>query len=164
MIAYNNYLISSNKRINNTDYLSSIFDDTSLVLPLAALILYFQLSPFYADMSWVDLEGKKIILCNNNKNSYYKDPKGEALFIRKEYFDEYLKGHVLKYFAFTEKFIPETGYADEPSLHFEIQEGKIIKKIYNDADRRWHSIEISPLCAKCPYELNEKWIFNNRRG
>ncbi len=144
------------KEVKNINYLSSIFDDTELVLPPAELISYFHLSPVYADMSWVNEEGKKIILCNNNKSSYYNNPIGGTVFIRKEYFDEYLENHVLKYFAFTEKFIPETGYADETSLHFEIQNGKIIKEVYNNGDRGWRSKETNPLCAKCPYGLHEK--------
>lgn len=149
------------KDVKNINYLSSIFDETALVLPPAELISYFQLSPVYADMSWVDKDGKKIILCNNNKHSYYNDPIGGTVFIRKEYFDEYLKSHVLKYFAFTEKFIPETGYADETSLHFEIQEGKIIKEIFNNGEREWRPIETNPLCANCPYGLNETNSYDN---
>lgn len=149
------------KDVKNINYLSSIFDDTSLVLPPATLISHFQLSPVYADMSWVDKNGKKVILCNNNKNSYYKDPIGGTVFIRKEYLDEYLNGHVLKYFAFTEKFIPETGYADETSLHFEIQEGKIIKEIFNNSERGERLVETNPLCTDCPYGLNEKEPYDN---
>lgn len=144
------------KDVKSINYLSNIFDETALVLPPAELISYFQLCPVYADMSWVDKKGKKVILCNNNRNSYYKDPIGGTVFIRKEYFDEYLKEHVLKYFAFTEKFIPETGYADETSLHFEILEGKIIKEISNNDDKGERAIDTNPVCANCPYGLNDK--------
>ena len=35
----------------------------------------------------------------------------------------------IQYFAFTERFIPETGYAEETSLHFEIVNGQIVKEI-----------------------------------
>lgn len=141
------------KDVKSINYQSDIFDDTSLVLPPAELITYFQLKPVYSDMSWVDLEGEKIILCNNNKNSYYNDPIGATIFIRKDYLDAYLKEHVLKYFAFAEKFIPETGYADETSLHFEIQDGKIIKEIFNDGKGYRRATETNPLCADCPYGL-----------
>lgn len=144
------------KDVKNINYMSDIFDETSLVLPPAELISYFELKPIYADMSWVDKTGKKIILCNNNKNSYYKDPIGGTVFIRKEYLDEYLNNHILKYFAFAERYIPETGYADETSLHFEIQEGKIIKEIFNNNVREWRSKETNSLCNNCPYGLNEK--------
>lgn len=149
------------KDVKNINYLSSIFDNAALVLPPAELISYFQLRPIYADMSWVNNDGKKIILCNNNKNSYYKDPIGGTVFIRKEFLDEYLKSHVLKYFAFTEKYIPETGYADETSLHFEIQDGKIIKEIFNNGAGEEYSIESNPLCADCPYGLYEESPYDN---
>lgn len=149
------------KDVKNINYLSSIFDDAALVLPPAELVSYFQLRPVYADMSWVDSEGKKIILCNNNKNSFYKDPIGGTVFIRKEYFDEYLKNHVLKYFAFTEKYIPETGYADETSLHFEIQKGNIIKEIFNNSVGEQHSVETNQQCINCPYGLYEESPYDN---
>ena len=149
------------KRVKNINYLSDIFDETSLVLPPAELILYFGLSPVYADMSWVDDIGTKVIWCNNSKNSYYTDFIGSTVFIRKEYLDKYLKEHDLKYFAFTEKFIPETGYANETSLHFEIQEGRIIKEIFNNGEREDSVIETNPLCENCPYGLNKKKFCDN---
>lgn len=144
------------KDVKSINYRSDIFDDTSLVLPPAELIKYFQLKPVYADMSWINSVGEKIIICNNNKNSYYKDPIGGTVFIRKDFLDEYLEEHVLKYFAFTERFIPETGYADETSLHFEIEEGKIIKEILNTGGGHHWPAETNPLCSNCPYGLNDE--------
>ena len=141
------------KDVTNINYGSGIFDDTSLVLPPAELISYFRLRPVHADISWVNSDGKKVIICNNNKNSYYTDPIGGTVFIRKDFLDEYLKKHVLKYFAFTERYIPETGYADETSLHFEIQEGKIIKEILNFGGGYRRPTEKNPLCVNCPYGL-----------
>lgn len=76
-----------------------------------------------SDLSWETEDKEKIILCNNNRNSYYRDPIGGTVFIRKDYFDKYAKSHCIKYFAFAERLIPETGYADETSLHFEIKDG-----------------------------------------
>lgn len=70
-----------------------------------------------------------VFIVDNNKNSYYRDPIGGTVFIRKNYFDKFLEGHTVKYFAFTERFIPETGYAEETSLHFEIVNGQIVKEI-----------------------------------
>ena len=149
------------KDVKNINYHSEIFDNTSLVLPPAELICYFQLTPVYANMSWINSAGEVVILCNNNKNSYYTDPIGGTVFIRKDYLDEYRKGHILKYFAFTERFIPETGYADETSLHFEIKNGVIIKEILNNGGGFHRAAEINPLCANCPHGFDQKSSNNN---
>lgn len=148
------------KDVKNINYHSEIFDNTSLVLPPAELIRYFKLKPILADMSWVDNEGEKVILCNNNKNSYYKDPIGGTVFIRKEYLDKYLEVHPLKYFAFTERYIPETGFADETSLHFEIKNGVIIKEILNYDRGGREKEETNPLCLKCPHGFYEDNLYD----
>ena len=92
-----------------------------------------------------------MIICNNNKNSYYRDPIGGTVFIRKDYFDRFLEAHTVKYFAFTERLIPETGYADETSLHFEIINGKIVKEIKNNGGYRRSNSANNPLCSVCPH-------------
>lgn len=97
------------------------------------------------------LDKEKIILCNNNRNSYYRDPIGGTAFIRKDYFDKYAKSHCIKYFAFAERLIPETGYADETSLHFEIKDGQIIKEIRNDGGHGSYNRVSNPLCDNCPH-------------
>lgn len=149
------------KNVKDINYHSEIFDTTSLVLPPAELISYFQLVPVYANMSWVDPLGKVVIYCNNNKNSYYTDPIGGTVFIRKDYLDKYLEEHILKYFAFSERYIPETGYADETSLHFEIQNGNIIKEIMNDGGGFYQVTENNPLCEHCPYEFGRNMTSEN---
>lgn len=149
------------KNVKDINYHSEIFDTTSLVLPPAELISYFQLVPVYANMSWVDSLGIVVIYCNNNKNSYYTDPIGGTVFIRKDYLDKYLEEHILKYFAFSERYIPETGYADETSLHFEIQNGNIIKEIMNDGGGFYQVTENNLLCEHCPYEFGRKMTSEN---
>lgn len=144
------------KDVKSIKHDSDIFDNTSLVLPPAELIHYFQLKPIYADMSWVDSSGETVIVCNNNKNSYYTDPIGSTVFIRKKYLDEYIREHTLKYFAFSERFIPETGYAPETALHFEIQNGLIVKEILNAGRNFYQRTEKNPLCDNCPYDFNKR--------
>ena len=63
-------------------------------------------------MSWRDSNQTKVIVCNNNKASYYRDPIGGTVFIRKDFLDQYVKDHPLKHFAFAERYIKETGFAD----------------------------------------------------
>ena len=103
------------------------------------------------NLSWETQDKEKVIICNNNKNSYYRDPIGGTVFIRKDFLDKFLEEHTVKYFAFTERLIPETGYADETSLHFEIINGKIVKEIKNAGGYGRRNSESNPLCSVCPH-------------
>lgn len=165
---YENYSIKPwlCKNIRSIKYDSGIFDDTNLVLPPAELISFFKLKLDYSDMSWINEEGVKVILCNNNKNSYYTDPIGSTVFIRKDYLEKYLEQHNLKYFAFAEKYIPETGYVDETSLHFEIINGKINKEIMNGGRRYTSKEKVSQECINCTYGFyrNIKEFSDNEFG
>ncbi|MBU9736113.1 NACHT domain-containing protein [Diplocloster agilis] len=142
------WLCKDVKNINNQ---SEVFEGTSLVLPPSEIISFFNLRLNVSDFSWETSDKEKIIICNNNKNSYYRDPIGGTVFIRKDYFDKFLEGHTVKYFAFTERFIPKTGYADETSLHFEIINGKIVKEIKNAGGYGRRNNENNPLCTVCPH-------------
>ena len=112
-----------------------------------------------SDLSWENEDREKIILCNNNRNSYYSDPIGGTVFIRKDYYDKYVKSHRIKYFAFTERFIPETGFANKTSLHFEIVDGCIVKEIRNDDRNDMRNHANNPLCENCPHYNIKKHIF-----
>ena len=139
------------KSVKNIVSQSDIFEKTSLVLPPSEIIKFFDLRLNVSDLSWETKDKEKIILCNNNRNSYYREPIGGTVFIRKDYFDRYAKSHCIKYFAFTERFIPETGYANETSLHFEIRDGHIIKEICNDGGHCSYNRVINQLCDNCPH-------------
>ena len=139
------------KNVKNINNQSEVFEKTSLVLPPSNIIRFFNLKLNVSDLSWETQDKEKVIVCNNNKNSYYRDPIGGTVFIRKDYFDKFLEGNTVKYFAFTERFIPDTGYADETSLHFEIVNGKIKKEIKNNGGYgRWNNGN-NPLCSECPH-------------
>lgn len=160
------------KSIKNIASQSDIFDETSLVLPSAEIIKYFNLQLNVSDLSWETQEKEKVILCNNNKNSYYRDPIGGTVFIRKDYYDKFVQSHTLKYFAFAERFIPETGFADETSLHFEIIDGCIVKEIRNGGGHGGWNHSNNPLCKNCPHadiietkhaesiEMDMEWLEN----
>ena len=122
-----------------------------MVLPPSEIVSFLNLKLNVSDLSWETQDKEKVIICNNNKNSYYRDPIGGTVFIRKNYFDKFLEGHTVKYFAFTERFIPETGYAEETSLHFEIVNGQIVKEIKNDGGHGRRNSENNPLCSVCPH-------------
>ena len=139
------------KRVENIASQYHIFDETSLALPPAEIIKYFNLQLNVSDLSWETQDKEKVILCNNNKNSYYRDPIGETVFIRKDYYDKFVQSHTIKYFAFSERFIPQTGFANETSLHFEIINGCIIKEIRNDGGHGGRDYTSNPLCKNCPH-------------
>lgn len=122
-----------------------------MVLPPSEIVSFLNLKLNVSDLSWETQDKEKVIICNNNKNSYYRDPIGGTVFIRKNYFDKFLEGHTVKYFAFTERFIPETGYAEDTSLHFEIVNGQIVKEIKNDGGHGRRNSENNPLCSVCPH-------------
>lgn len=139
------------KSIKNITSQYDVFDETSLVLPPAEIIKYFNLQLNISDLSWETQAKEKVILCNNNRNSYYIDPIGETVFIRKDYYDKFVLSHTIKYFAFSERFIQETGFADETSLHFEITDGRIVKEIRNNNRNIVMNNIDNVLCNNCPY-------------
>lgn len=139
------------KNVKNINNQSEVFEKTSLVLPPSNIIRFFNLKLNVSDLSWETQDKEKVIICNNNKNSYYRDPIGGTVFIRKDYFDKFLERNTVKYFAFTERFIPDTGYADETSLHFEIVNGKIEKEIKNNGGYTGWNNGDNPLCSTCPH-------------
>ena len=94
------------------------------------------------------------------------------MFIRKDYYDKYVRSHIIKYFVFAERYIPETGYADETSLHFEIMDGCIVKEIPNYGGQEKSEQSNNPLCVDCPHasimqiqqnesaEIDIEWLRN----
>lgn len=139
------------KDVKNINSQLEVFENTSLVLPPSEIVSFFNLKLNVSDLSWETQDKEKVIICNNNKNSYYRDPIGGTVFIRKDFLDKFLEEHTVKYFAFTERLIPETGYADETSLHFEIINGKIVKEIKNAGGYGRRNSESNPLCSVCPH-------------
>ena len=136
------------------------FDDSTLVLPPADMIRFFKLTPNYRDMSWSDQNGNTIILCDNCKKSYYRDPVKGIVLMKKEAFDEYLTHGVIKYFAFTERLIKDKGFSNESCFHYELQDGTITRKFRNDL-KNVDEDELEKAdeeCINCPYNLYEKKI------
>lgn len=131
-----------------------LLDSVSLVFPPSDLIKYFNLRFCKKTASWINDKNESVILCNNNKSSYYNDMVTSSIYIRKDYLDEYRKNNQIKYFCFTERYTRETGYSDETSVHFEVIDEKINKEIlnyknYGDYDNT------SEKCTMCHIGLND---------
>ena len=125
----NNYKPWLCKHIQNTGfYFNDVFEETTLILPPSEIIKHFNLHLNISDFSWRNENNEKIILCNNNKHSYYHDRISGTVFMRKDYYDKFLQEHKIKFFAYTEKCIPREKYKNVPKLHLEIFEGKIVKE------------------------------------
>lgn len=139
------------KELNNICSGSEVFDKTSLVLPPSEMIKFFNLSLNISDMSWENEFEEKIIICNNNKNSFYEDVVGRTIFIKKRHLETFLENNSLKYFAFSERYVAEEGFSDNTSLHFEIMDGKIIKEIKNRRRNNNVGKAVKAKCLECPY-------------
>lgn len=146
------------KSVSNLTNQLNVLDETNLVLPPAEIIHSLNLTLNLTDMSWGDANQCKAIVCNNNKSSYYRDPIGGTVFIRKDYLDKYLETHCFKYFAFAERYTKETGFADETALHFEIQSGRIVKEIPNYGQGVLESDTDNRQCSDCPFGFEPEKI------
>ena len=134
----------------------SVLDESSLVLPPASLIKDLKLTINQKNMTWTNETNDIVLFCNNVKYSYYTSPSGCTIFMRKDIYEEYIKEHTLKFFAFAERYHHETGYADETSIHFEIEKGRIKKEIPNNHlfDEQSQE-EIDNGCCDCPHGFFE---------
>ncbi|MBO5730710.1 MAG: hypothetical protein J6R67_05895 [Treponema sp.] len=141
---------------------TELLDETNLLLPPAKLIKDLNLKPDYQNLSWIDSKGETVIYCNNNKSDYYKDFIKESIFIRKDYYDEYIKTHPLKYFVFTERLISDHGFEDDTCFNLEIEKGKITKEFLHYKAKS--ILEDRKHCSNCPHGLDKehKKIKNTR--
>lgn len=129
-----------------------MIDETSLILPPAELVRNLSLTVNVPQMTWMNSSGEIILHCNNVKYSYFTDTVGCSIFMRKDIYEEYVKMHTLKFFAYTERFLPETGFADETSKHFEIENGQIQKEFFNyKRDKNVKRVKEKNNCNTCPH-------------
>lgn len=137
-------------------YNSEVFQDTTLVLPPADIIKGLNLHVNIADITWRNEDEEIVVYCNNCKSSYFTDDMTGSVFIRERDLKCYLNGKKQRYFAYVEKRIPETGYADETSFHLQIQDGVITKRVQNSGNRndpseRYH-------CSECQFDFNHDQV------
>lgn len=146
------------KSVPTIAYDSGLFDDSHLILPPVELINALKLHLNLEEMCWKDSDENPIIICNNNRSSYYHDPIGGTVFIRKDFFDRICDSVPIKFFAFSEKYIHDKGYCDESAYHFEIIDGEIKKEIPNYPNRsRIPEKEIPPQCQTCKFNFYQPY-------
>ena len=130
------------------------FDETNLVFPPARIVSELKLSYSIPDMAWMDLNGEAIILCDNNKNDYFKNNMSQAVYMRKDKYDAFVAGAQIHFFCFTEKMLDGRGYTDEASIHIEIANGEVVNRFSNsDEQRKYASLRSN--CELCPYGIED---------
>jgi len=141
------------KSVPTLAYESNAFDDTILLLPPAQVIKALELKLNPQMMCWQNHKGEPIILCNNNKASYYQDAISGTVIIRSDAYKRLTEIMPLKYFSFTERFVRGKGFCDETDYHFELSnDGEILKAIPNNQGRNKHWLqEDSEQCKNCIY-------------
>ena len=137
------------KRVKNINLQSDVFEETTLVLPPSEIIKFFGLELNVSDLSWENSDKEKIIVCNNNKNSYYEDLIGGTVFMRRDYYDMFLLSNTIKYFSFSERYSHVIKPFIEISLHFEIENGRIVKEINNIERLTCWDEPSNPMCSNC---------------
>lgn len=148
------------KDIKTINYNSDILDNTTMSIPPASIISKLNLNFNNSNATWIDSNGESIIICNNNKSSYYSDPASFTIFIRKDYFDKFINDSELKYFCFAERYIKNIGRPRETSIHFEIKNNQIIKEVLND-DYSERKQEVPLKCKNCRWNVYEKREIQN---
>ena len=140
------------KSVPTVAYDSGLFEDTMLVLPPAQIIQLLKLTVNLEEMSWQNEGGERVIICNNNRSSYFHDPIMGTVFIRKDAFEQLQKKVTVKFFAFSEKYLDPKGYCDDSAYHFEVCDGQIVKSVANyQRDRMGSGREIPECCTNCKY-------------
>lgn len=143
------------KDITTISHNSDILDNTTMSIPPASIISKLNLKYNNSDATWINSNDESIIICNNNKNSYYIEPTSFTIFIRKDYFDKFIADSELKYFGFAERYIKSIGRVRETSIHFEIKNNQIVKEVLND-DYSESEQEVPFKCKNCKWSAHEK--------
>lgn len=145
--------------------LSNVYVTTDFNLPPAIIIKEFDLHYNKFSSSWNDVNEEKIILVNNNEGMWYRKGCSGTLYIKKKYYDILIKNHNYKYFCFTEKYHPKTGYCQDSALQVQINSDCSIKKYKHYKSHKHFSIEQNAECKKCivykkKKEDEKKWKNN----
>lgn len=144
------------KSVPAITYESDLFEDTRLVLPPAQVIHTLDLTVNSEEMSWQNEKGECVIICNNNRASYFKDSIIGTVFIRKDAFEQLRRMGEVKIFAYSEKFLAPKGCCEESAYHFEVCEGKIVKAVANyQREKKVFSRKVSDVCQNCKFGFNK---------
>ena len=117
---------SQSSSLNNSSDFRDLFITTDFNIPPTDIIKEFNLHYNKYNTSWENDEEEEIILVNNNKGSWYKSGCAGSIYLKKKYYELIQKKYNCKYFCFTEKFHPKTGYSNESALQVQINSDNTI--------------------------------------
>ena len=122
-----------------------------LILPPPIIIKELDLTFDYAKCEWLNQSGETVIICDNNKSNIYRSDIQSITMIRKNELDQLKTKYHIKYFAFSERFIQNSGFNNNCDNHYQIENGIIVKEIKNTG-----KIDYTAKCETCPFGFNEE--------
>lgn len=139
---------SQSSSLNNSSDFRDLFITTDFNIPPTYIIKEFKLHYNKFNTSWDNDDGEEIILVNNNKGSWYKSGCTGSLYLKKQYYELIQQKYNCKYFCFTEKFHPETGYSNESALQIQINSDNTIIS-YKHYKEGLSATNINEICSNC---------------
>ena len=139
---------SQSSSLNNSSDFRDLFITTDFNIPPTDIIKEFKLHYNKFNTSWDNADGEEIILVNNNKGSWYKSGCTGSLYLKKQYYELIQQKYNCKYFCFTEKFHPKTGYSNESALQIQINSDNSIVS-YKHYIESLATTNINEICSNC---------------
>ncbi len=136
--------------------LSNMYVTTDFNLPPSIIIKEFDLHYNRFSSSWNNSNEEEVILVNNNEGIWYRKGCSGSLYIKKEYYDRLIKKYDYKYFGFTEKYHPKTGYCHDSALQIQINSNGSIEKYKHYKSRKHHLRYQNEICKECVVYKMEK--------
>ena len=146
---------SQSSSLNSTTDFQKLFSITDFKIPPTAIIKKFNLRYNRHNTSWDNDNGEEVILINNNKGTWYKEGCTGSIYLKKQYYELIQKKYNCKYFCFTEKFHPQTGYSNESALQVQINSDNTIIS-YKHYKESLSKNKINENCKRCIVYQKEK--------
>ena len=151
---------SQSSSLNNSSDFQDLFITTDFNIPPTDIIKEFNLHYNKFNTSWDNDDAEAVILVNNNKGFWYKSGCTGSLYLKKQYYELIQQKYNCKYFCFTEKFHPKTGYSNESALQVQINSDNTVisYKHYKESSTRKNTNE---KCINCLVHQKEKENLDN---
>lgn len=161
---YKNTKYTLSTSLYSSSDLSDLYVTTDFNLPPTIIIKELNLNYDKFSTSWINSNNEKVVLVNNNEGIWYRNGCSGTIYLKKKYYDELKKKHNYKYFCFTEKYHPKTGYCTDSALQVQINSDNTIIKYKHYKSHKSSSLN-SPKCKKCivykkEQEDRKKWRNN----
>lgn len=154
---YKNTKYTLSTSLYSSSDLRDLYVTNDFNLPPTIIIKEFNLHYDKFSSSWINSNNEKVVLINNNEGIWYRTGCSGTIYLKKKYYDELKKKHDYKYFCFTEKYHPKTGYCDDSALQIQINSDETIIKYKHYKSHRRHSVDVSKCKGCIVYEKEEKY-------